>query len=104
MTLLQSQCELHCLLSSFYSPNLPPPQGLMRTEGAVLRQLAPSGGGGGSSSEAATSSPWRVLLKDGRSDNFIQVCFDALGVMVAAGMCSYTESRPSRRHQLTQGK
>jgi hypothetical protein len=40
-------------------------QGLMRTEGAVLRQLAP-----GSSS---SSSPWRVLLKDKRSDQFVQV-------------------------------
>lgn len=46
-------------------------QGLMRTEGAVLRQLAPPAGGGSSGPEA--NSPWRVLLKDGRSDNFIQV-------------------------------
>lgn len=39
-------------------------QGLMRTEGAVLRQLAPGN---------SNSSPWRVLLKDKRSDQFVQV-------------------------------
>jgi hypothetical protein len=38
----------------------------MRTEGAVLRQLAPG-------SSTGASSPWRVLLKDRRSDQFLQV-------------------------------
>ena len=38
----------------------------MRTEGAVLRVLAPGSSG-------SSSSPWRVLLKDRRSDQFMQV-------------------------------
>ena len=38
-----------------------PAQGLVRAEGAVLRQLSGS----------AAASPWRVLLKEG--DDFVQV-------------------------------
>lgn len=52
-----------------YSLTITATQGLMRTEGAVLRTLAPG-------SSASSSSPWRVLLKDKRSDHFVQVGLD----------------------------
>lgn len=48
---------LHCVTHACCMPA----QGLVRAEGAVLRQLSGS----------AAASPWRVLLKEG--DDFVQV-------------------------------